>query len=120
MWSSYNNALVKLNSDGYEQNSRKITWTMRSILTSVLKVLQLCSPLMVIHFLFAIKALRSFLDRNTWGNQLFENALEKTTATHFRIIQSITSVSDRKTGMVYKESPHGSNVCVWKTYASSA
>lgn len=46
---------------------------------------------MLIHFLFAIIALRSFLDRNTWGNQLFENASEKTTATHLRIIQSINS-----------------------------
>jgi len=39
MWSSYNNALVKLNSD--VQKSREVTCTMRSIMTSISKSLRL-------------------------------------------------------------------------------
>ncbi len=35
MWSLYNNALVKLNSDGYAQKSREVTGTIRSIMSSI-------------------------------------------------------------------------------------
>lgn len=91
MWSLYNNALVKLNSDEYAQKCREVTGTIRSNMSSIPQNLRLgmfasdADPFPVRYKSFELFPWQGHV---YW---LFENALEKTTAAHLRIIKSITS-----------------------------
>ncbi len=81
---------MKLNSDGYAQKCREVTETIRSIMSSIPQNLRLgmfasdADP-----FPVRYKSFELF----PWQGHVLavENALEKTTAAHLRIIKSITS-----------------------------